>query len=141
MTHVNLDKLWSYDCLIPFQMADPAGILFFGNAFSLFHLAFEHFIQERMECSWPFWFQNPEWIVPIKHAQADYIKPIVAGSMCQIDIVIAAVTHSSFTLTSTLQQIHLCCSIETVHIFCSRPAMQKMAIPSPLRARLNQFLL
>jgi 1,4-dihydroxy-2-naphthoyl-CoA hydrolase len=139
MTHAKRDTLWHYECLIPFQMADPAGILFFGNAFSLFHLAFEHFIQEKMECSWSFWFQNPDWIVPIKHAQANYIKPMAAGNKCQIDISVAAISTSSFTLASQLRQNDECCIIETVHVFCSRATMQKMAIPSSLRVRLEQL--
>lgn len=116
-------------CSVPFHMADPAGILFFGNAFSLFHQAFEHFVTECLEIPWNTWFQNPEWIVPIRHAEAEYLKPLLAGEMCKISLSLTAVSSSSFTIAASFEQKELCCSMKVVHVFCSRATKNKISIP------------
>jgi len=121
--------MYRYSCFVPFHLADPAGIVFFGHSFTLSHQAFEQFVLHHVGCSWKEWFQNPEWIVPICHAEAQYIQPIQAGEECHIELEISSVSTSSFTLTVTIQQNGLCCTIKTVHVFCNRETKQKMAIP------------
>ena len=130
---------YRYPYFIPFHLADPAGILFFGHVFTLVHQAFEHFVLHQLKYSWNEWFQHPEWIVPICHAEAQYRQPIRAGQECLIEIVVSDISHSSFTLTSTLYQSSLCCSVKTVHVFCHRISQQKLAIPSQLRTLLQQI--
>lgn len=130
---------YRYPCFIPFHLADPAGILFFGHAFTLFHQAFESFVIHQLECPWSFWFQNPEWIVPIKHAEAQYSSPLRAGQECQMELSVASVSTSSFSLTTIFHQEQLCCSTKTVHIFCNRLSKQKMAIPQNLLSNLQQL--
>src|SRR5436305_688381 len=127
-----MSSQYRYQCFVPFHLADPGGVLFFGNAFTLFHQAFEHFVVHQLACPWNEWFQNPEWIVPIRHAEAQYLQPIQAVRECQIELVVSSISTSSFTLDSSIQQNGLCCSIRTVHLFCNRHTKQKMAIPSHL---------
>lgn len=124
-----MNSSYQYPCFIPFHLADPAGIVFFGHAFTLFHQAFEHFILHHLKCPWTFWFQNPDWIVPIKHAEAEYLHPLQAGQNCQIELCIYSFSTSSFTLTSSIHQGQLCCTIKTVHVFCHRLTKQKIPIP------------
>lgn len=119
-----------YSCLIPFHMTDAAGILFFGHVFTLAHQAFEQFVIHHLECPWAFWFQNPDWIIPIKHAEAEYFHPLQAGQECYIDLIVTNTSTSSFSLTSSFHQMQLCCTVKTVHVFCDRLTKQKMAIPS-----------
>lgn len=130
-----------YSCLLPFHLTDSAGILFFGHVFSLAHQAYEHFIIQQVGYPWQIWFQNPEWIVPIKHAEAHYLRPLLAGQECTIDILLTALSSSSFTLTASfLQQQALACQVKTVHVFCNRSTQQKMSIPSDLALRLKSLL-
>lgn len=131
---------YQYSCLIPFHLADPAGILFFGHAFTLFHQAFEHFILHQLECPWSFWFQNPEWIVPIRNAEAQYLHPLQVGQNCLIDISVSSLASSSFVLNSSFKQGDHCCSLKTVHVFCSRHNGQKMAIPEAIYLKLTACL-
>lgn len=132
---------YSFHCFVPFHLADPGGVLFFGNAFTLVHQAFEHFVIHQLKCAWSLWFQNPEWIVPIRHAEAEYLQPIWSGQDCQIDIVISSISHTSLTLTSTIHQNGVCCIIKTVHVFCNRDTKLKMAIPVDLLITLEQHQL
>lgn len=119
-----------YSCSIPFHLADPAGILFFSHVFTLFHQAFEQFVLDQMQSPWPFWFQNPDWVVPIKHAEAQYFYPLQAGQHCQIELSVTSVSTSSFVMTTFFHQIQLCSTVKTVHVFCDRLNKEKIAIPA-----------
>jgi 1,4-dihydroxy-2-naphthoyl-CoA hydrolase len=130
----------SYFCFIPFHLSDPAGILFFGHVFSLTHQAFEHFVIHQLECSWAFWFQNPEWIVPIKQAHAQYFQPLRAGQECQIQLALSTLSTCSFTLTSDfIQDREMACSVETIHVFCDRATRAKIPIPPLLLTPLQNY--
>jgi acyl-CoA thioesterase FadM len=129
---------YRFPCFIPFHLADPAGILFFGHLFSLFHQAFEQFVIHQLECPWNLWFQNPEWIVPIKQTEAQYLSPLQAGQECLIELSVIAFSLSSFTLTASFyQQQQLCCVAKTIHVFCNRLNKQKMPIPPTLLSQLT----
>lgn len=130
-------KTYSYSCFIPFHLADPAGILFFSHVFTLFHQAFECFIIDRFQ-SWNSWFQNPDWIVPIKHATADYYSPLHAGKECLLELSIDKISTTSFKMKTLFYQTEqLCCTTHTVHVFCDRSNQQKIPIPPSLRSFLT----
>ncbi len=131
----------SYSCFLPFHLADPAGILFFGHPFSLAHQAFEDFVLSKWAESWSFWFQNPEWILPIRQAEAEYLHPLQAGQTCQIELSLPSLSLSSFTLLAHfMQQQKLCCLVKTVHLFCDRSTKNKRPIPSAILSKLKNFL-
>lgn len=117
---------------IPFHLADPAGVLFFGHTFTLMHQAYEQFIINHLRYSWDEWFNNPLWIVPVRVAEAEYLQPILAGRDCELKLEITSTTPSSFTLTSTIYQNDLCCKMKTVHVFCNREIKKKISIPDDI---------
>ncbi|MFI0435598.1 MAG: acyl-CoA thioesterase [Parachlamydiaceae bacterium] len=131
---------FSHSFFISFHLADPGGILFFGHAFSLTHQAFELFVVHALEYSWNDWFEHPDWIVPIRHTEADYVHPIKAGRDCAIEVAVTSLSNSSFTLRSTLHQSTLCCTVKTVHLFLDRKTGKKIDIPSHLRDKLLGYL-
>lgn len=123
---------------IPFHLTDAAGVLFFGHVFSIAHQAFEQFVIQQLACSWKEWFQNPDWVVPIKHAEAEYLHPLNGGEICCFEISIPAIHTTSFTLSTTLsQQQQTSCIVKTVHVFCNRLSKQKIPIPPSLLHRLK----
>jgi acyl-CoA thioesterase FadM len=126
-------------CFIPFHLTDAAGIVFFGHVFTLAHQVFEHFVIHQLECPWSFWFQNGEWVVPIKQSEAQYLQPLHAGKDCQIELIVTTLTTSSFTLNSTFYQQNLCCIVKTVHVFCHPLTKQKTPIPPSINFRLKQY--
>jgi acyl-CoA thioesterase FadM len=127
-------------CFIPFHLADPAGIVFFGHVFSLAHQAYEQFISDQLGYTWTEWFQNPEWIVPIKQADAHYLHPLVAGQSCHMELHVTALSSTSFTLTSSLSQQQVCCTVKTLHVFCRKATKHKMPIPPPISLKIHSFL-
>ena len=130
-----------YTFPVPFHLADPAGIVFFANAFTLFHQAFEQFIVKELDYPWENWFQNPEWIVPVRHAEAQYVYPLYAGRDCQIELTLASLSSSSFTLLVNIRLKELCSTLKVVHVFCNRSTQKKMPIPQPISSKLKFFTL
>ena len=128
---------YRYSCLVPFHLCDPAGVLFFGNVFSLVHQAFEHFIIHHLEYPWTYWFQNPDWFVPVRHTEAQYLHSLYAGQECQIEQSITSISTSSFTSSFDLHQNKLCCKVKTVHVFCNSSTKQKMPIPPFILDRIQ----
>lgn len=125
-----MNSPYTMTLFVPFSLTDQAGVVFFAHELSLFHNAYEHFIQDKLSISWQNWFQNEEWIVPIKHLDVDYLNPLYAGRNCDIEMAITSVSTSSFILNSTIKQDQkLCCKIESVHTFCQKSSGHKIPIP------------
>ena len=98
---------------IPFHLADPAGIVFFGHFFTLAHEVYEQWICEHLGLPWAAWFQNEKWIVPIKHAEASYQHPLYAGRYCNIMLEMTSITTSSFTLAFHIRDEDItCCRVK-----------------------------
>jgi acyl-CoA thioesterase FadM len=126
---------------IPFHLVDAAGIVFFGHVFTLAHQAFESFILEGLKLSWNSWFNNPDWLVPIKQTEAVYHHPLQVGLGCQVDLQLSEIRSSSFCVTYTfIQQQKICCSVQTVHVFCNRKTQQKQLLPIDLIPSLKAYL-
>lgn len=126
-----MSKSITVENFLSFDQGDPAGILFFGDVFSLAHQAFEQFIMHNV-CEWKEWFENQDWVVPIKQTEAVYFAPLFVGKNCKIEVEILSKGESSFTMRYCFFQGHLCCEVKTVHVFCSRETYQKIPIPIQL---------
>lgn len=128
-----------YETFIPFHYADPAGIMFFAHAFSLAHLAYEHFVLEQLDLKWEEWFQNPKIKIPIKSTEATYIHPLYAGQVCTIHLTLLTIGKHSFSMHYNFNQKHLCCSVKTVHVFWDTGSQQKMRIPDLIDEKLSTW--
>lgn len=122
---------------LPFHLADPAGIIFFGHVFTLAHQAYEEWISKDLGIQWDDWFKNPNWIVPIKHAEADYMRPLIAGKICEVNLQLAEIRTSSFRLDYAFNlNGEVCCIVKHVHVFCERSSMKKIDIPLSIKPKL-----
>lgn len=124
------------DQFIPFHLADPAGIVFFAHVFTLCHQAYEKFVTTNLAFKWQEWFQNPEWILPIRATHASYQAPLFAGQECHIHLALSKLTPSSFTLSFQFLQPHLCCEVTTTHVCCTKLTQTKRELPLVIRERL-----
>ncbi|WP_068466471.1 acyl-CoA thioesterase [Candidatus Protochlamydia phocaeensis] len=133
-------NIFKREIFIPFHLVDAAGIVFFGHVFGLAHQVFENFILEGISIPWKEWFQNPDWIIPIKQTDAVYYAPLKAGSTCHVHLQIAEIRPSSFSVTYAFMQEQLCCTVKTVHVFCKRETQQKHPLPLELSVSLAKYL-
>ena len=129
--------------LIPGQVAfddcDPAGVLFFGNAFKIAHRGIEVFLQNQ-GIDWVSWFASSEWAVPIKSAKTDYLKPLRAGTPYTLKVEVKKLGKTSvlfgFQILNSSSQI--CVDGETLHVFFSPQKKSKIPIPEELKACLTR---
>ena len=137
-----MTKIYQQEVFIPFYWSDPAGIMFFGHSFSIAHLAFEQFVMKNLSLNWNEWFQNPDWIVPIKQTEATYLHTLVPGKNCVVKLEIGEIRTSSFTVHYHLFQDEVeCCVLKTIHVFCNRQTKQKQIIPASIKEALRSCAL
>lgn len=127
------------ETFVPFEFADPAGIVFYGIVFSITHSAFEQFVINQLQIPWREWFQNETWIAPIKYTEASYSKPLFAGKNCQTVICQLTLSRCSFSIHYQIEQEGICATVKTVHVFCDKIRKEKIEIPSAIRSKLLQF--
>ena len=103
---------------IRFREADPARIMYFANLFSIAHDTFEDFIQVH-GYEWKEWFTdlNPT-MVPIRHAEADYLAPFMPGEHYEVQVTVAQIRETSMQMKYTFRQgsrVHAV--VKMVHAF------------------------
>jgi 1,4-dihydroxy-2-naphthoyl-CoA hydrolase len=123
-----------------FHQTDSAGLLFFNEAFTLFHDAYEEWV-DALYGSKKNWFQNEAWAVPLKKINADFRRPLMAFEPCEARIVVKMVGDTSFQLiTELFQNNSACCTIESVHVFVDKEKRIAQGIPESIREKLQQAL-
>lgn len=128
-----------YKYQIHFDECDPAGILFFANTWDICHRAYESFLLS-LNSDWSFWFQNPEWIIPIISSKCDFQRPLLPGSNIELHLKITNLGNSSFTSLYQLKINELLyseCSI--VHVFTDKKTFKKIPIPKEIRDLFSPF--
>lgn len=134
-------KTFQTEIQIRFREADPAGILFFGNIFSLAHDCFEGFITDT-GIGWKNWFNlQGEYLVPIRHSECNFLKPFFAGEKYQISANLSRIGESSFQMRYVFTKngdSHA--EVAMVHAFMDAKTKQKISIPEPIRTKLSPYL-
>lgn len=122
----------SIDYTIMFYDADPAGILFFGNFFRIMHFAFEKYLGTVN--LFKDFFENPEYIFPVKTSTADFKIPVKHGNKVKIEIEIAGIRKSSFEVYFKMvnPEGKLCAEGKTVHVCVDKKTGQKATLPESI---------
>lgn len=126
---------------VPFDEADGEGIVFFGNYFRLAHRALEQFLPS-IGIPWAEWFKNPDWGVPLRHVEADYLRPLRPGDQFEAKIVVSELGESSVHFGYEFLDLagKPLARLTTSHVFVTRQGMKKTPVPSNVRARLEHHL-
>lgn len=124
---------------VPFDESDGEGIVFFGNYFRLAHRALEQWLPEQRQIPWEEWFKNPEFGVPLRHVEADYLSPLLPGQEFEIEIQIAEIGSSSVHFNYEFRDLKgkALSQLKTSHVFVSRKDGRKIELPPNIRDRLT----
>lgn len=119
---------------------DAAGILFFARQFYFAHDAYEELLR-HWGVSIAQVLRDEPYIVPIVHAESQYLKPLTVGDEITIAVQVASIGESSFVLEYELlgrdgQPIG---KAKTVHVAIDKSTQEKIALPEHLRKRLEKF--
>ena len=81
---------------------------------------------------WKAWFDNGEWIAPIKKAEAEYFRPLRAGETFDVNYILKSTGETSFTISCEFSKDgdkHVV--LQTTQVFCDKKFKK---IPIPLKA-------
>jgi acyl-CoA thioesterase FadM len=125
-----------------FHEADPAGIMYFANAYSIAHTVYEELIED-LGFTWQEWFENPVWAAPIRKSECEYMRPIRPNTKLSIRAEVVRVGDSSFTSKYTFEDqdgtsSRPYCEVTLVHAFLYRSNGMKVSIPDHVRERLDK---
>lgn len=120
---------------------DAAGTLFFVNQFRFAQEAFEDFL-ESVGFAIGHIFQQSEILLPVVHASADYLKPVVVGEKISIHLTSQNIKETSFGLVYSLynEKEEEVGRVQTVHVVVARSGHPKRRpIPERLRRALESI--
>lgn len=119
---------------VRFQEVDAAGIVFFPRIIAYFHDAYVGLLADR---GFPLneVLERGEWLAPIRHAEADFRRPVKFGEPFVVRLTEATFGESAMTLCWSLcsagsGEVHA--TGKTVHVFVDR-SFHRMQVPENLR--------
>ncbi len=122
-----------------FSQLDPAGILFFGEVFTICSAVYEDFLQ-TLGFDWQEWFNNPAYASPVRRAEAEYFKPLEGGRAYEVGVGILALGTSSFEVGYVFQRQGTAhCRVRIVHVFIDAASRAKLPIPTSVREAFSRF--
>lgn len=126
-------KVYFYD-------ADPAGIIFYASLFKYVHAAYEDFM--RSLSTERDYFFDKDYILPIFHAEADYVRPIRVGDELRIDVVVSMLKNSSFELSYKFYKADesFTAIAKTVHVCVLKEEFKKIELPREFHEKLKSNL-
>jgi len=130
---------------VRFDEADARGILFYGRLQELAHRVFEDFVVAELVSTWDDWFLAPDFIVPIKHAEATFHRPMRPGRSYRAELDVVRLGESSFDVRvrfvdDAAPAPVACAETRVSHVFADAQRFRKIPIPSAIRASLERHL-
>ncbi|MCF8412976.1 MAG: thioesterase family protein [Melioribacteraceae bacterium] len=114
--------------------------MFYGEIYKLAHESYEVFLESlRMKIDY---FASNEFVLPIIHSSADYLKPMKTSEVFNCVISVTRLKESSFELTYDFERdSQIYSSVKTVHVCVSKKEFKKVKMPAELFEGLNANLL
>lgn len=129
------------DVPIRFQDVDAAGIIFYPRAIELCHDAYVAFM-ELAGLPLHEVIRGP-WLAPVRHAEADYLRPLRFGDRVEIALVAAHLetmpNPTEVTLGFRMARVadgEVAILVQSIHTFVERKTFQRTAVPDELRKAL-----
>lgn len=121
---------------IRFQEIDAAGIIFYPRVLEMFHDVYAAFLtfagaplRDVMN--------RDSWLAPVRHAEADYFKPLRFGDEVRVEICRAHVTETEATLGYRIARGSEVCVVgQVVHTFVERSTFKRTPMPEAVRQAL-----
>jgi len=126
---------------IRFQDADAAGIIFYPRVLEMFHDVYAAFLAFA-GTPLPEVLRAGTWIAPVRHAEADYFKPLRFGDVVTVEIVRAHLVETEVTLGYRIARTEggeVCVVGQVVHTFVDRGTFKRIPIPEPVRRALEHL--
>jgi 1,4-dihydroxy-2-naphthoyl-CoA hydrolase len=130
--------MYMYCTQVRLKDTDATGVLYFSEQFRMALEAFEEFLKDRgfslkqlLESS---------YLMPIVHAEADYLAPLIVGDELEISLKVAKLGTSSVTLEFSLHDPDRKLDVgkvQIVHVVIDKEKRTPVPIPDFLRTILE----
>lgn len=126
-----------YPTRAAFFQADPAGVLFYGRVFELFHSAYAALV-EAAGLDYADHFGIVSYALPVVHAEADYARPIRPGEPLLIGVTVARLGRSSVALRYAISGAdgEVKATGREVHVAVDPKAFTTIPLPESVRRAL-----
>lgn len=133
-----MSAIWQKDFLVGFDECDSAGVVFYGNYARLSHRLIEQYLID-LGLRWKDWFQSPEWLVPIRHLEVDYQRPLHVGVNARGQVMIEKLGDTSVKFLTRFMDAEgrVAAEVRSVHVFVNPETMDKRAIPDIIKKYLK----
>ena len=124
---------------ITFSQCDPAGVLFFGEIFSIVHSVYEDFLNEIGLVEEI--FLNKTFAFPIVSTSAKYCKPMKHNDEVVIDLSLKEIGKTSFQLHYQLLNslFELSAEVDTVHVCVHKKTSKKHELTEAVKVALREL--
>lgn len=122
------------------DQTDASGNIFFNQIFQVFHAAYEEMLTAH-GLSIAEIIRQKEILLPIVHAEADYLHPIKIGDKLVIKLYVGRIGQTSFSLHYQIssESAKTMATGKTVHVCVSAKTAKKINLP-PIVKNLFQRL-
>jgi 1,4-dihydroxy-2-naphthoyl-CoA hydrolase len=120
---------------------DAAGILFFANQFRIVHDVYERFMG-RLGFGFRDRFEKRDFVIPIVHTEADYLRPLRVGDDIEIALSVGRIGRTSFVLNYHLTDLEgqTVGKVSTVHVTIDPEKGTKIELPDDFRRKLAEWV-
>lgn len=124
---------------IKFHQADPAGIMFFAQIYTISHDVFEQFVQ-ACGFTWKTWFLNGPTMTPIRHSECDYLRPFKAGETYRVELSVIEFSSSSFKIRyDFFHEQTKQATVQIVHVCLDAKSFQKTQLPAEIKTAFQPY--
>ena len=124
---------------ILFQEIDAAGIIFYPRILEMFHDAYAAFLAS-VGSPLRDVMTRETWLAPVRHAEADYFKPLRLGDEIGVEISRAHVLETEATLGyRVVRGGEVCVVGQVVHTFVERATFRRTPLPAAVRQGLERI--
>lgn len=121
---------------VRFQDVDAAGIVFFARAFEYVTDVFVAFCAAggvRVDRV----IRERRWGAPLRHVEADYLRPLFFGDRIEVALVAAHLEETSVTLGYRVANtangvVHA--TVQAMHVFVNADTFERCPVPSEMRS-------
>jgi len=123
-----------------FQDVDAAGIVFFARVLEYFHDAYLAFLADAGQ-PLPAVLAERRWAAPLRHAEADYLRPIRFGDALEVQLVRARFEGSTLVVGHRLAAADGAALAvgTTVHVFVDPATFRRADPPAGLVAAFSRL--
>ena len=123
--------------VVRFQDVDAAGIVFYARVFDYFHDAYVAFLRARgapLERA----LQDRSWVAPLRHAEAEYLRPLRFGDAFTVTLVRVEVEETEFHIGYRIDANgEASCLGRTRHVSVDPVTFRRSPLPPTLRKALQ----